>query len=281
MRGYATRDVAQILGLSASQVLGYVRSGFLRPERGPRGDYRFSFEDLVFLRTAKGLLEARIGPRRVKSALAKLREQIPEGRRLTGLRITAEGSRIVVADGDTRWQPESGQALLDFGVAELAEKVAPLAREAFLKAQEDSEELTAEDWYEWGCELETAAPPEAREAYRRALALDASHADALVNLGRLLHESGDARGAEDHYRRAIEARPGDATAVFNLGVALEDLKREDEALAAYEKAVSIDPDNADAHYNAASLYERLGQVPAALRHLKSYRNILRTGRPPR
>ncbi|MGH9364089.1 MAG: tetratricopeptide repeat protein [Thermoanaerobaculia bacterium] len=278
MRGYATRDVAHILGLSAQQVLGYVRSGFLRPERGPRGDYRFSFEDLVFLRTAKGLLEARIGPRRVKRALAKLREQIPEGRRLTGLRITAEGSRIVVADGNARWQPESGQALLDFGVSELAEKFAPLAREAFREAQEGGDELTADGWYEWGCELETAAPPEAREAYSRAVALDPGHADALVNLGRLLHESGDPRGAEEHYRRAIAARPGDATAVFNLGVALEDLERRDEALAAYERAVELDPDSADAHYNAASLYERLGQVPAALNHLKSYRNILRSGR---
>jgi tetratricopeptide (TPR) repeat protein len=275
MRGYATRDVGHILGLSSSQVLGYVRSGFLRPERGPRGDYRFSFEDLVFLRTAKGLLEARIGPRRVKRALAKLREQIPEGRRLTGLRITAEGNRVVVADGTARWQPESGQALLDFGVAELAEKVAPLAREAFREAQEDGDELTADDWYEWGCELEAAAPPEAREAYSRAVALDPGHADALVNLGRLLHEAGDAQGAEEHYRKAIAARPGDATAVFNLGVALEDLERRDEALAAYERAVELDAGNADAHYNAASLYERQGQVQAALRHLKNYRNILR------
>jgi tetratricopeptide (TPR) repeat protein len=275
MRGYGTRDVAQILGLSPAQVRGYVRSGFLKPERGERGDFRFSFEDLVFLRTAKGLLEARIGPRRVKRALAKLREQIPEGRRLTGLRITAEGNRVVVADGAARWQPESGQALLDFGVAELAEKVAPLAREAFREAQEDGDELTADDWYEWGCELEAAAPPEAREAYRRALALDPVHADALVNLGRLLHESGDARGAEEHYRRALAARPGDATAAFNLGVALEDLGRTQEALAAYEGAVALEPDNADAHYNAASLYERAGQVQAALRHLKSYRNILR------
>jgi tetratricopeptide (TPR) repeat protein len=273
--GYATRDVAQILGLSPARVRGYVQAGFLQPERSDRGDYRFSFEDLVFLRTAKGLLEAEISPRRVKSALRKLREQVPRGSRLTGLRVTAEGSRIVVADGSSRWQPESGQTLLDFGVSELAEKVAPIARRAFQEAQDGAEELTADDWYEWGCELEAAAPPEAREAYGRALALDPRHADALVNLGRLLHESGDALGAEQHYRRALGARPGDATAAFDLGVALEDLDRPDEALEAYENAAALEPDNADAHYNAASLYERQGRVQDALRHLKSYRNILR------
>jgi tetratricopeptide (TPR) repeat protein len=274
--GYATSDVAQILGLSPAQVRGYVRSGFLTPERVGR-DYRFSFEDLVFLRTAKGLLEAEIGPRRVKRALRRLREQVPKGSRLTGLRVTAEGNRIVVADGASRWQPESGQALLDFGVSELAEKVAPLARRAFQEAQEGAKELSADDWYEWGCELEAAAPPEAREAYRRAIGLDPRHADALVNLGRLLHEAGDARGAEEHYRKALAARPGDAIAAFDLGVALEDLGRMDEALAAYEAAVELEPGNADAHYNAASLYERRGCVQDALRHLKSYRNILRGG----
>ena len=278
MRGYGTADVAQILGLSETQVRGYVRSGFLKPGRGPRGDYLFSFEDLVFLRTAKGLLEARIGPRRVKTALRRLRAQIPEGSRLTGLRITAEGNRVVVADGSARWQPESGQALLDFGVAELAEKVAPIAREAFREAQEDGDDLTADDWYDWGYDLEAAAPAEARDAYRRALALDPRHGDALVNLGRLLHEAGDATGAEAHYRRAVEARPEDATAVFNLGVALEDLGRIPEALSAYEKAVALEPDNADAHYNAASLYERQGRVQDALRHLKAYRAILRSER---
>ena len=58
-------------------------------------------------------------------------------------------------------------------------------------------------------------------------------------------------------------------------VALEDLGRPDEALQAYENAAALEPDNADAHYNAASLCERQGRIQDALRHLKSYRNILR------
>jgi tetratricopeptide (TPR) repeat protein len=194
---------------------------------------------------------------------------------VTGLRITVEGNRVVVADGSARWQPESGQALLDFGIAELAEKVAPIAREAFREVQEDGDDLSADDWYEWGCELEAAAPDEARDAYRRALVLDPRHADAHVNLGRLLHESGDPSGALAHYEDAMLARPDDATAAFNVGVALEDLGRVPEALSAYEKAVALEPGNADAHYNAASLYERQGRVQDALRHLKSYRSLLK------
>ncbi|MGH9317165.1 MAG: tetratricopeptide repeat protein [Thermoanaerobaculia bacterium] len=277
MKGYGTREVAQILGLSAGQVRAYVRAGFLSPERGSRGGFRFSFEDLVFLRAASGLLKARIGPRRVRRALSRLRDRLPAGRGLTGLRIAAEGDRIVVGDGTARWQPESGQILFDFGVEELAKRVAPLARRAFRQAQEEPEGLSADDWYEWGCELEHTSASEALEAYGHALALDPAHAEAHVNLGRLLHEEGDAAAAEQHYRRALATEPRNATAAFNLGVALEDLDREEAALEAYERAGALDPENADAQYNAANLCERLGRRAAALRHWKTYRTLLRSG----
>jgi tetratricopeptide (TPR) repeat protein len=278
MTGYSTREVAKILGLSEGQVRGYVRSGFLSPERGPRRELRFSFEHLVFLRTAQGLLSARLGPRRVRRALGKLREQLPEGRPLTGVQVSVDGRRIVVEDGARRWQPESGQAVFDFDGSELAREVAPLAREAYesvRSARSDGASFTAEEWYEWGCDLDAADPAEAAEAYRRAIAIDPDHADAHVNLGRLLHESGDAAAAEPHYRAALETRPDDAIAAFDLGVALEDLGRPREALAAYEEAVRFDPENADAHFNAAALAERLGQSAAALRHLRTYRKLTR------
>ncbi len=277
MRGYGTREVAKMLGLSAGYVRSCVRSGFVRPERGPHGEMRFSFPDLVLLRTAKGLSSAGVGPRRTRNILRKLLQQLPAGRSLAGLHVSADGEGVVVGDGTARWRPESGQILFDFGVAELAEKVAPLARKALRDAR--SKPLSAEDWYEWGCDLEASAPEEAREAYRRAIGLEPAHADAQLNLGRLLHESGDPASAEAHYRCALAARPGDSTAAFNLGVALEDLGRTNAALDAYDKAVSLDSGNADAHYNAANLCERLGRPAAALRHLKSYRTLIRGQSP--
>lgn len=279
MKGYTTAEVAQILGLSAGQVRRSVKSGLIEPERRPGGALRFSFQDVVFLKAARGLLAARLPARRVRKALEKLRDQLPAGRGMSGFQITVDGRRIVATNGDERWQPESGQILLDFGFTDLARRVAPLARKAFRRAtREPAAPLTAEEWYEWGCDLEGAAPQEAREAYGRALALDPSHPDAHVNLGRLLHEGGDPPGALEHYRLALATRPEDATAAFNLGVALEDLGREGEALAAYENAVALDPQNADAHYNAANLCERLGRPADALRHLKEYRALTR-GRP--
>src|SRR6266850_5194352 len=111
MEGYAATEVARMLGLSLQRVRSFVKAGFLDPQRGPRGELRFSFQDLVMLRTAMGLVDARIPPRRVRAALERLRSRLPEGRELRGLRIAAEGEHIVVADGGARWQADDGQVL--------------------------------------------------------------------------------------------------------------------------------------------------------------------------
>src|SRR5439155_17589189 len=54
--GYPARDVARLLGLTLSQITGLVRAGCLEPQRGPRRELRFSFRDLVLLRTSKDLI---------------------------------------------------------------------------------------------------------------------------------------------------------------------------------------------------------------------------------
>ncbi len=271
---YGARDVAATLGLSPSQIRSFVRAGFVTPTRGARRELRFSFQDLVLLRTAHELIAARIPTRRVKRALARLRAALPPGRPLTGLHIRAEGDRIVVGDGGARFDPESGQALFDFSLAEVA-TAAPLPRRD--RDGDGDGELSAADWYRFGCDLEEHAPSQAAEAYRRAIELDATHADARINLGRLLHEAGRADAAAAQYQLALRARPTDALAAFNLGVALEDLGRPATAIAAYKSAVAADPRAADAHYNLARLYEARGDRAAALRHLRAYRKLQPNG----
>ena len=49
---YTSRDVSKLLDLTVQQIRSYAREGFLEPDRGPRGELRFSFQDLVLLRTA-------------------------------------------------------------------------------------------------------------------------------------------------------------------------------------------------------------------------------------
>lgn len=273
--GYAVDDVAKLLGVTTAQVQAWVRAGFVsRPAGGEAR--RFSLQDIVLLRTAKELSD-QVAPRKVKEALERLREQLPKGRSLSGLRITAEGDDIVVRDGHSAWEPASGQGVLDFEVREITHKIAPLARKAAQAARASGAEPGPEDWYAIGCDLEASDADQARDAYRRALEMDPTHVGARVNIGRLLHEAGWTRAAEAHYRLALLAHGGHATAAFNLGVALEDQERLEEAVQAYGQALASDPGNADAHFNIARLYERLGRKAAAIRHLKEYRTLIGGG----
>jgi tetratricopeptide (TPR) repeat protein len=260
-----------MLDLPLGEVRRLARAGLVAPRRGPRNELRFSFQDLVLLRAAAGLVHARIPRARVRRALRSLRAQLPAERPLTTVRVAADGDRVVVQDGGARWHPETGQVLLDLEVGEHARKAAPVvAAPRPARAPVDSDA-----WYRWGCDLEDAAPREAEDAYRRALSVDPDHGGAHLNLGRLLHERGDARGAEYHYRRALGAGHHRAVAAFNLGVALEDQGQLDEALLAYARALEADRALADAHFNASRILERLGRSEDALRHLAEYRRLSR------
>jgi tetratricopeptide (TPR) repeat protein len=285
MSGYTAQDVARLLGLTPGRLRAYLRSGVLTPDRGARGELRFSFQDLSLLRTAEGLVRDRVPPRHVHSALRKLRASLPEARSLTGLQLGAVGNQVVARDGAARWQVDSGQVLFDFdGGPGLAGELLPALSE--LPARRAGEAPpggdvvppSLDELYELGCDLEETDPVHAEASYRQVLERAPHHADAHINVGRLLHERGDLAGAEEHYRAALEERPDDPTATFNLGVALEDGSRVAEALEAYERALALNAQNADAHYNAARLYEKGGDYGASLRHLRAYRDLTRRGR---
>jgi tetratricopeptide (TPR) repeat protein len=270
MEGYRTREAADVLDLSPRRVRRFVNAGVVTPARDPRGGWSFSFRDLILLRVAAGLLASGIPVRRVVRSMEDVRRALPADRSLTELRIVADGTRILVLDGDSRWEADTGQFVLDFRVEELAARVAPLRPE--IDRFEDAETL-----YALGTELEDRSAALAREAYEKAISLDPGHADALVNLGRLLHEDGRPDEAARLYRRALDSCPDHATAAFNLGVALEDQARWGEAARAYHRAVELEPGLADAHYNLATVLERLGDRQAALRSLRRYREL--THRP--
>jgi tetratricopeptide (TPR) repeat protein len=260
-----------MLDLPVGEVRRLARAGFVSPRRGPRNELRFSFQDLVLLRTAAGLVHARVPRARVRRALRSLRAQLPAGRPLAAVRVVADGDRVVVQDGGARWRPETGQVLLALGAGDPGGTAAPVVR----AARGGRAPADADTWYRWACELEEAAPREAEGAYRTVLALSPDHGGAHLNLGRLLHERGDPRAAEYHYRRALQSGGQRGLAAFNLGVALEDQGLPDEALLAYARALEADGALADAHFNASRILERLGRKEDALRHLSEYRRLSR------
>ena len=269
MHPYGVRDVERLLHLPRSTIQSFVDAGFVTPERGPRKSWLFSFRDLIVLRTAQALSQAKIPPRRINRSLKELRRHLPERMPLSGLAIEAAGDRVVVRDGARRWHAESGQYVLDFEGDPSAGSLAVMARG---DAQPAS---GAEEWFEKGCGLERRDPEAAREAYERALAADPAHAGAHLNLGRLMHEAGRLAEGERVYRRAILACGSEPLLLYNLGVLLEDMGRKSAAMDAYEKALREDPRFADCHYNLALLCKSLGRPKQALKHMAQYRRLVR------
>lgn len=266
--GYSVRDVTRLLGLSRSIVSGFVRAGIVSPARGRRGEYRFSFPDLVVLRTAQALTTAQVPPGRIVRSLRRLRARLPEAVPLNGLRVEAVGDTVVVTEGGAQWQPDDGQYVLRFGVAPAGGGV------TFFDAAVPKPAAPAPDWYARALALEEDDPSAACEAYRNALRNDPRHLDAYTNLGLCLCSNGHADEAERVYREGLAQCGPDGTLLFNLGVLLEDAGRSDEAIEAYRAAVRHAPAFADAHYNLGLLCEQRGLRQEALRHLQAYRKLV-------
>jgi tetratricopeptide (TPR) repeat protein len=277
MTAFSTHEVAKILGLPDSKIRSCARAALLSPTRGPGGRLRWSFQDLLLLKTTRGLLEARVPPRRIRGMVASLRRQLPGDQALSSVSVYADGRRVVAWDGTARWQPDSGQFLFNFDAPAVAmEDPAPARPAAPAPARTTAPVAaarTATEWFDLACELDPASPDEARHAYEQALALDAGLADAHINLGRLLHAGGDAARAETHYRAAIQHAPEDAIAHFNLAGLLEETGRASDAIASYQQALAADPAFADAHYNLGLLLDTLGRRPAAMTHLRAARRL--------
>ena len=88
---YTVREGATVLGVKPGRLRGYLRAGLVSPQRGARGELRFSFQDLVLLRKAEGLVGSRIAPRRVHDALLRTRAHLGVDVPLSGVQFKADG----------------------------------------------------------------------------------------------------------------------------------------------------------------------------------------------
>ncbi|MDR6537593.1 tetratricopeptide repeat protein [Variovorax soli] len=266
---YTIRRVQQMLGISRLAIQRLVSAGFVTPTRGARNEFRFSFQDLMLLRTAHGLQEAQIPPRKILRSLRRLRETLPGELPLTGMRITAVGADVAVRDRHSTWEAGSGQLLLDFEVAPVDGSVAFLAPSPAPTAGDpDAQRLFAH-----AETLERTDPAGAEAAYRALIAAVPEHVDAYVNLGALLCDLQRYEDAVQLHEEALPRCPPSALLFFNHAIALEELGRLRVAALNYERSLQLDPDFADAHYNLGRLQELFGDARGALRHLNAYRRL--------
>jgi tetratricopeptide (TPR) repeat protein len=269
MSGYTTQEVSALIGMKPHQVRHYVRSDLVQPTRGDKGEYLFSFRDVVLLRTAKGLLDSAITPRRALKVLRRLKQQIPGERSLSAMRIVREGESLLVCSENRYWDAETGQTWLPFDVPQPSVEVSTILGNGVVVTRSEGE-MSSDEWYNLGLDLEENDIQKAPDAYRRAIEADPGNADAHVNAGRLHQLSGNLRNAKRHYELALRIAPEHQLANYNLGTIFDELDELARAAEYYRKATAVP----DAHYNLSRIAELSGDELTAKRHMRRYRELV-------
>lgn len=265
-RIYGLREIVRILTLTPR------RAAQLRRLELLRGDSGYTFRDLLALRAASALLDAGASVRQIRAALSSLTQH---DRSLTSplaeLRLFVEGQRLLAQSDRVRFDPRTGQTVLDLDAGRLQEAADATLTTGLVRPLSPPVEQ-AETWFERASEWEAdpAQWEDAIDAYRRVVALDATYAAAWNNMGLLLHRMGRYDEARRAYTEAFDQDPQCCEAAYNLGSLLEDLSDPEAAIRHYRMALGISPDYADAHFNLAAALARAGRAEEAGRHWQRY-----------
>jgi tetratricopeptide (TPR) repeat protein len=266
---YSQADLIRVFRLPATLIRSLAAAGFItRAARG--GKTLYTFQDLLVLRMAGALKAANISTGKITEAFSTIRTLLPAGVALSSQALAASGKSVTVREGARVWETHSRQYALPL-LGEVSSEPIALPTHVLVPPSRPSAMDQAEALYAQGHVLEASDPGAARDIYLEALRLHSDHLEARINLGRLLHLSGELKEAERVYRKS---RTINALLSFNLAILLEDLEREEEAAAAYREALALDPLMHDAHFNLARLHEKANRPRDALRHLLAYRRHL-------
>jgi len=126
---FSRQQAAAITGLSTRQ-LGYWRkTGLVVPDACTSGGHaRYTFTDLIALRAAKRLLDAKISLQRIRKCLQSLTHFLPTADRpLVELSLVVTGDVVLVFHGERAFDALTGQEWV-FPIAELAKEVEQLQR---------------------------------------------------------------------------------------------------------------------------------------------------------
>ncbi len=121
---FSRQQVAAITGLSSRQLSYWRKTGLVTPENTTEGGHaRYSFTDLIALRTAKRLLDAKISLQRVRKCLQSLTQFLPAtDHPLVELSLVVTGDVVLVFHGERAFDALTGQEWV-FPIAELAAEV--------------------------------------------------------------------------------------------------------------------------------------------------------------
>ncbi|HEY9197778.1 MAG TPA: MerR family transcriptional regulator [Gammaproteobacteria bacterium] len=110
-QGFSSRQVCSITGLSARQLRYWQQTGLLSPsQHTPGGHARYSFTDLIALKSARRLLDAGVSLQRIRKCLHSLTRFLPTARiPLRELSLVVTGDVVLVLHAAGAFDALSGQ----------------------------------------------------------------------------------------------------------------------------------------------------------------------------
>lgn len=102
--------------------------------------------------------------------------------------------------------------------------------------------------------------------YRKALAVEPGHSDALHLLGVVAHQQGDNDTAIKLIEKAIEVTPQNASYHNNLGECWRALENHNNAEECFKTALSIEPNYPNPYLNLGNVYNAQNRIEEAIRH---------------
>jgi tetratricopeptide (TPR) repeat protein len=265
-RIYGMRELTRILTLTPRRIGQLRRLNLLQGESG------YTFRDLLALRAAGALLDAGASVRQMRLALDALRKRDPDlVQPLAEVRLVLDGGRLLAQSDRVKFDPRTGQTVLDLDTPSLEEAAAATLVTGMVRPLAPPVEQ-AETWFERASEWDTdpAQWDDAIDAYRRVVGIDPTYAAAWNNLGLLLHRMGRYDEARDSYEAALAQDATCCEAVYNLGSLAEDRGEVEEAVRCYRQALALSPDYGDAHFNLAGALARSGRADEAVEHWQRY-----------
>lgn len=118
--GYTCQQVVSITGLTRRQLTYWRKTGLIVPQLHTAGGHaRYTFANLLALKTAKKLIDAGISVQRLRKNITSLTSFLPScSAPLTELSLVATGDVILVLHRETAFEALTGQEWI-YPVAEL------------------------------------------------------------------------------------------------------------------------------------------------------------------
>jgi tetratricopeptide (TPR) repeat protein len=273
---YTQTEVANLLGMTRGRLRSLDRASVVSPTGRRLGRRAYTFSDIIALRVARDLLSNRVRLRDVARAVASIRDTLPKVvRPLSELRIASDGKHVTVRTEDGKFEPATGQMVLDFEVRQLHDDVVRVLRPSAGRDRARS----AYELYLQASQLDEdpETMEEAEALYRAALKHDPWLAIVYTNLGNIRFRRMDEEQAEKLYRCALEIEKTQPEAQYNLGYMMLHRGEPQQSISHFEGAIASDPRFADAYFNLAMAYEQVGDRPRARGCWQRYLEIEPTG----